>query len=369
MRFRAWPLLLLAIIVLAAWAAIVAAPAPAHAQDEEPLRVVIKPLVPFVMAEGDSYRGFSIDLWEEVAARLNLDYEYVYVDTITEQLDAVRNGQGDLAITGISITEEREATLDFSMPYFRSGLQILTPATGSGGWVSPMSILRQAFSSPIFYQTLAGLAVLILIVGHIFWLLERRRNPDFPASYLKGVWEGIWYTVVTLVTVGYGDRTAKTIVGRLVAMSWMFLSLLLVAGFTANITSQLTLSQFQGLIQGPGDLPGKRIATVSGSTAARYLDERKLGYTGVDVVEDAYMLLADGQVDAVVYDGPVLRYYELNEGQGKVQVVGEMFERQYYGIALPEDTSQRELLNRTMLSIVEDGTYDRLLTRWFGEGL
>ena len=363
-------LMLVSISALSVGAAVFILPASARAQDERPLRVVIKPLVPFVMADGEDYRGFSIDLWEEVAARLDLEYEYVYVDTITEQLDAIRNGQGDLAITGISITGEREATLDFSMPYFRSGLQIMTPATGSGGgWVSPMSILRQAFASPIFYQTLASLAVLILIVGHVFWLLERRRNPDFPASYLRGVWEGIWYTVVTLVTVGYGDRTAKTVVGRLVAMSWMFLSLLLVAGFTANITSQLTLSQFQGLIQGPADLPGKRIATVSGSTAAKYLDERKLSYTSVDVIEDAYALLAADQLDAVVYDGPVLRYYALTEGQGEVQIVGEMFERQYYGIALPEDSPDGEILDRTLLKIAEDGTYDRLLTRWFGEGL
>jgi ABC-type amino acid transport substrate-binding protein len=203
----------------------------------------------------------------------------------------------------------------------------------------------------------------------VFWLLERGRNPDFPKSYPRGVWEGIWYTVVTLVTVGYGDRTAKTVPGRLVAMSWMTVSLLLVAGFTANITSQLTLSRFQGIIQGPEDLPGKRIATVTGSTAAGYLEERRLPYRGVEAVEDAYKLLEAGQVDAVVYDGPVLQYYALNEGQGKVQTVGTMFDRQYYGIALPVGSADREAINLTLLEIVEDGTYDRLMYRWFGDAV
>ena len=271
------------------------------------------------------------------------------MDTITDQLAAVEDGRADLGITGISITKEREEKLDFSIPYFRSGLQIMTAARGSSGeWVSPLSILKQSFSSPIFYRTLLSLGVLILIVGHIFWLLERRRNPEFPQPYLRGVWEGIWYSVVTLVTVGYGDRTAKTVLGRLFAMGWMFLSLLLVAGFTANITSQLTLSQFQGVIQGPADLPGKRIATVAGSTGAAYLDERRIAYQGVEVVEDAYTLLKAGEIDAVVYDGPVLQYYAATEGQGKVQVVGNMFERQFYGIALPNGSPERETINRVL---------------------
>jgi polar amino acid transport system substrate-binding protein len=340
---------------------------PARAQTGTPQRVVIKPLVPFVFAEGDTYRGFSIDLWQEMAARMGRDYEYLYVDTITEQLDAVQQGRADLGITGITITKEREQTLDFSLPYFRSGLQILVPATGGANeWVTPIDVLRQSFSSPVFYRTLVRLAGLILIVGHVFWLLERKRNKDFPVSYVRGVWEGIWYSVVTLVTVGYGDRTARTVVGRLVAMGWMFISLLLVASFTANITSQLTVNHFQGLIQGPEDLPGKRIATVTGSTAASYLADRQIAYQGVKTVDDAYRLLDTGKVDAVVYDGPVLQYHALTEGNGRVNVVGEMFERQYYGIALPTGSPDREAINRTLLEIMEDGTYDRLLDRWFG---
>ena len=96
-------------------------------------------------------------------------------------------------------------------------------------------MLRSLLGSPEFLRIITFLAVLIVVVAHVFWLLERRRNPDFPKPYLQGVWAGIWYTVVTLVTVGYGDHTAKSVPGRLVAMGWMFLSLFLVASFTANI--------------------------------------------------------------------------------------------------------------------------------------
>ncbi len=202
-------------------------------------------------------------------------------------------------------------------------------------------------------------------MGHVFWLLERRRNPDFPRPYLQGVRAGTWYTVVTLVTIGYGDQTARSTPGRLVTIGWMFLSLFLVASFTANITTQLTLSQIQGTIHGENDLPGKRIATVAGSTASQYLDGRRLPYSGVQAIDDAYAMLERGEVDAVVYDSPVLLYHANSAGQGKVQIVGEVFQPQDYGIAFPSGSQYRELVNRALLDIAENGTYDQIYARWF----
>jgi ABC-type amino acid transport substrate-binding protein len=359
---------LAALILLFALVMFAAGSIPGEAQTELPWRVVIKPLTPFVMQNGDNqYEGFSIDLWEEIARRLDHEFEYVWEDTVTDQLAAVKFGRGDVGITGISITQQREEMVDFSMPYFEAGLQILVSGNNAGsGWVTPAALMGQILSSSMFYRTLAFLALFIVIMGHAFWLLERRRNPDFQKPYLKGVWEGIWYTVVTFMTVGYGDRAAQTVPGRLLAMTWMFLSLMLIAGFTANITSQLTVSKFEGRIQGENDLPGKRIATVTGSTAARYLEEEGLVYTGVEGIEDAYALLEDGKVEAVVYDSPVLQYHTLNQGKGRTQVVGEVFQPQQYGIAYPTGSPNREIINQVLLAIIEDGTYSHIYQRWFG---
>ncbi|MEZ4519079.1 MAG: transporter substrate-binding domain-containing protein [Chloroflexota bacterium] len=83
-----------------------------------------KPLEPFVYLNGDEPTGFSIDLWEEIASRLDLSYEWVAYDTVGEILNAVQDGSADVAIAGISMTKDREAVLDFthptSMPDYRS---------------------------------------------------------------------------------------------------------------------------------------------------------------------------------------------------------------------------------------------------------
>ncbi len=332
---------------------------------DAPLKVVIKPLDPFVMVDGDTYRGFSIDLWREVAARMQRQYEYEFVETVSDQLARVEERAADLAITGISITKEREENVDFSVPYFRAGLLMMTAKTGTVGWAAPGQMLISLIQSPGFLRIIGVLGILIAIMGHVFWFLERRRNPDFPKPYVRGVWEGIWYSVVTLVTVGYGDRTAKSVAGRFAAMGWMFLSLFLVANFTANITSRLTLNELQGVIRSENDLPGKQIATVTGSTAAQYLTDRRLSFVGVETITDAYSLLERGSVDVIVYDSPVLLYYANGEGQGSVQVVGTIFQPQNYGVAFPTGSEEREIVNRELLGIFEDGTYEQIYARWF----
>jgi len=333
----------------------------------ESLRVVIKPLTPFVAKTSDGeYIGFSIDLWKEIAQRAQLPYTFQWVNTVTEQLDAVRNGEADVAITGISITRQREETLDFSLPYFKSGLQVMTAVEQASGWSSPLTTLLALLFSRSVYNMVGELVIAIVIVGHLFWLLERRGNPDFPRAWLPGVWEGIWYAVVTLVTVGYGDRTARSVAGRLVAIVWMFTSLLIVANFTANLTSQLTVDHFQGTIDGLSDLPGKQVATVEGSTAAGFLEDQGIAFTPTRSIDEAYTLLQDATVEAIVYDLPVLLYHAAGEGQGQVELVGAIFQPQDYGIAFAPDSHLREPVNRALLNLIEDGTYEEIYSRWFG---
>ncbi|WP_158542658.1 basic amino acid ABC transporter substrate-binding protein [Phytoactinopolyspora halophila] len=74
---------------------------------------------PFEMVEDDEIVGFDVDLMEEIADRLGVEVEWVDTpfDTIFTQLAA---GDFDAIISGITITEDRQQTVDFSDPYFES---------------------------------------------------------------------------------------------------------------------------------------------------------------------------------------------------------------------------------------------------------
>lgn len=331
-------------------------------QKQESVTVVTKEIEPFVFVDGEKVIGFSVDLWRALALETGLEYDYEIVTTVQEQLNAVETNQADVAIAAISITAEREQSVDFSHRYFESGLGILTRP---GSATPLLDSFRLAFS-PTLLRLFAFLILSILIAGHIIWLIERRRNPEFPQTYLKGVWEGIWWATISVTTVGYGDKVPTGRLGRIFGMFWVLAGLFIIANFTAGVTSQLTVQKLEGSINGPEDLRGKQVVTVAGSTSDTWLEDERIGHRAVDTIEEAYELLDSGSVQAVVYDHPVLLYYALqNEDKGYI-VPGEAFNTEDYGLAFPSDSPLREDINRALLVLLENGTYEQIYSKWYG---
>ena len=331
-------------------------------ENQEPLKVATKEIKPFVFVVDGKVSGFSIDLWEALALETGLEFEYVIVTTVQEQLDAVQNNDADIAIAAISITEEREKRIDFSHEYFLSGLGILTNINVPHNFRDAL----HAAVSPAILRILTGLVITIIIAAHIIWIIERQRNPEFPQSYFKGVWEGLWWSAVTVTTVGYGDKIPIDRLGRIFGIFWMLVGLFLIANFTASVTSELTFQRLQGVIDGPEDLYGKQVTTVTGSTANEWLTKRGIRHSTVETIEDAYALLDSKDVQAVVYDYPVLLYQAVQNPEKDYSVPGGPFNTEDYGIAFPEGSPLRESVNRALLRLHENGVYDQIFNKWYG---
>ena len=85
----------------------------------------------------------------------------------------------------------------------------------------------------------------------------------------------------------------------------------------------------------------------------------------MDQIEAAYDLLLSDDVDAIVFDAPVLLYYAAHQGNHKVSVPGKMFHLEKYGIALPSADPLREDINLVLLQLYQDGTLEELQAKWF----
>ena len=334
-------------------------------QSDEQLRVVTKSAEPFVIVgEDGSLSGFSIDLWESIAARLGLEFEWIIVDGVTEQIQALESGVADVAISAITITSEREKQVDFSYPYFDAGLRILVRA--HAGDPTLIDVLRNIFS-PSMFQILGGSLLVLLVMAHMIWLVERGYNPEMPKPYLSGVWEAFWWSITVFTTQEYGEgEEPSSFFRRLLSIFWVVLGLILLAQFTASITSSLTVRQLDAEIHGPEDLPGKRIVTVSDSTASSFLEEHNLEFTTVTRITDAYPLLKRGEVDAIVFDSPVLIHWADSQGEDFVEIAGPLLTEETYGIALPLGSPWRKQINAVILNMQQDGTYDEKYEKWFG---
>lgn len=338
--------------------------APLSAQNTSlPLRVATKTFAPFAFEENGEYVGFSIDLWKEIAKDLDLEYQLYGEKTIVDLLKSVSDDDTDVAIAGITITSEREKQIDFSYPFFESGLQVLVPIKKT----SPLISFFRFLFSPILLSAITFLLIVIIISAHLIWLVERQKNPQmFPKEYLKGIGEACWWAVVTVVTVGYGDKTPLSLTGRVIATIWMFTGILLISYFTASVTSALTIQNLSTEIKEFKDLGGKQVATLKGTTAAKYLENRPIKVLEFNTFQDAIEAVKKEKADAIVYDFPVLLYYTKSEGFGKFQVVGKVFEQQSYGIALKTQSPYRESINQSILRLKENGTYQKLYEKWFG---
>ena len=333
---------------------------------QQKIRVVTKPVQPFSFTENGKLMGFSIDLWEAVAKEAGFQFEIQNVETVPQMLDALKNKQADVAIAAISITAERHAFMDFSQPYYDSGLQIMVAANAASSGNFSGNLSRQFLNWNTF--KVVGLVLLVMfLISHLVWWFERRYNAEmYPEAYAPGVWESFWWTISMLCTGGCEAKGPSGVPARLVAILWMLVSIVLIAYFTAAVTTEMTVKSLTGDISGPGDLPGVKVGTVAGSTAESWLRNNKAKVSSYPDVPNAVAALNSGELKAVVYDAPILRYYLAKKIGTRLRLVGPTFEKQFYGIGLQQESPLRLPINRALLALNERGFMDELQKKWFG---
>lgn len=317
---------------------------------------------PIVIKQLDTYTGFEGDLWAKIAQKLKVDYEFREYEKFTDVLPAVEKGEVDIAFAGITRTEEREKKVDFSHGTLDSGLHILVPKKEA---LSIIFIIKSVFTKEIknIFLLLIGFVV---ISANVLWLAEGG-STAISGSYFPGIFEALWWAVVTVSTVGYGDITPVTWLGRAVGFLVILSGLAIFGLYVARVSSALTIKELKSDINNLSNLRGKRVATVSATTSVSVLRKAGVRLELVDNIEEAYKKLEKKEIDAVVFDAPVLLYYSNNEGAEKTQIAGDLLEPQSYAFALPLKSELRKSINQIILKFQESGDYDLLHKKWFGK--
>ena len=211
--------------------------------------------VPFEFEEDGEMVGFDIDILKELSERIGFEYDLQTME-FRGLIPALTSDSIDMALAGITITDERLETVDFSIPYYDAGLLIMV----------------------------------------------RADNTD---------------------------------------------------------------------INGIEDLAGKKVATRTGTSSLDYLmsldfiDEDDI--VAFDNMDASYFELLTEGVEATLWDSPAQQYYVQTEGEGQVKIVGQLLEGQQYGIGLPKGSEMKEKVDAALQDMMDDGTYDELYVKWFGE--
>ena len=349
---------------------------PAYAQDDpETLRVAIKPSEPWVMYDTSlppAQRkpvGFSIDLWNGIAKELGMKTQWVYETNVRDLLKSVQQGKADVGISAITIRSDREQVVDFSTAMFELGLQIMVKPNASMN--APFKVLIQQVGRFITLQNiLIFLCVLFGIINLRWWVdrLDGSGTKLFPHSYWHGLSEAFWWSITMLIT---WEAPKSKGLARVVDLAWHFTGLIAMSILTGIIAAALTIQAVSGSITDEKDLPSKRVAAVATDAPRDYLEKIRARVVPVNTLNEGIDKLLDGEVDALVHDGPRLLYLaeKINKKDKKVAVLPAVFNNQNYGIVLPNGSDSLESVNLALLKLrepegLEDSFHSKLKKKW-----
>ncbi len=326
-------------------------------------RVGVFEAPPYAMKSANGeWRGLIVDLWIELASELNLQYRFGEA-TPDQILDDIAHGRLDLAAAPFAATINRERLIDFSHTFYVSHAGI---AVRRGGDEERWLTVARALATPTALRLYLGVVILVFFAGTFLWLLERRRNPQFSGGW-SGVGSGFWWSGVTTVAVGYGDKVPITFWGRITALLWMSISLILVTALTAFVTATLAVSSF-GTVRGLSSLRNSTIGTVEGSASADYLRRARIRRRVYPTVPQALHALEAREVNAVVYGASILGYYAEREKGADLEVLPDEFDQQPLAFPLPDGSALREPLNGALRNFMGQPAWQDMQDRYLGAG-
>ena len=216
------------------------------------LRVATAPASPPFSFQGQDGRiqGFDIDLINAIGEKAGLEVQFKFV-RFERIIPLVESSKVDAAISAITITAKRLQTIDFSQPYFKSGLAIAV----------------------------------------------RKDN--------------------TQIT------EAKSLAGKII---------------------------------------GVRIGT-TGADRAEQIPNAQLSF--FDFGSFQLQELQNGTVDAVIRDAPILQYLLTQGGFDDLKILPELLTEDYYGIALPKNSSKLSTVNEALNMLINQGSYAQIYQKWF----
>ncbi len=336
---------------------------PAVPSVKKKLAVGTKEAPPFSMKDRDGrWTGISIDLWRQIATELNLNYEFRELDQY-DLLEGLTNGSLDVVVTELTITPERLDKFDFTYPFYTTGLGIAVVSKEKNALVS---IIKQLFSITVL-KILILIFLVLLIVGIVVWLFERKHNFDhFGGGTIQGIGSGFWFSAVTMTTVGYGDKHPKTMGGRIVSLICMITGIILFSFFTATITSMLTVKQLDTSVRGLEDLKKALVGTMPYTTSETFLRNSLISFKTYKSIDEGLEALINGKIKAFIYDAPELRYRIEQQFQGKLEVIPNTYSQENYGIALVNNSPLLKSINRVLLQTIRHQEWQKTLYRYLG---
>lgn len=297
-----------------------------------PIKVGVEDSYPYSYQLNNEWTGVSVDLFEEIAENNDWEIEYVNVP-LADRMTAISTGTVDVYLPAVTVTAEREEKYDFSYTYFKDYLAVTTHEQNSFG----------TYIWNFLTKSLGALGIMVpvlCLVAFIYYWFEKRTVFTTWKEEAREYFDSTYWAMTTAATVGYGDESAKTVLGRITSMIWMVFGIM----FFSWIITQINSNEIQTSID-TRSLP-QNLVVVSGTTAADFLATTDLTYFTVETEKELIEAYKNGAeifhdqslITALLPEAHTLRIDEAP---------------QYYGFLFPEESPYIENTNRELLRTLQ----------------
>lgn len=305
--------------------------------------------------------GLDVDLWKIIANDLKVDYEFKEM-TFEESITALGKGTIDFSICAMYITSERERLYEMTTPFGSTHLAVATLNDGSDHpWLAALKI----FFSWSTLKILLSLVIVLFVLGFLFWMIERKSNPEhFGQGIVKGIGSGIYWVGSTLASGVCFGISLKSLTGRVLGLVWMMVCALALSALIASLSSSLTLTHEEGKKISADKLRNMHLGTVTSDITTSFATMLGGRTTSFKDEETALRALFEKKVEGFLYDEVTLHYYAEGRYRGKIKVHVTGLKPLSIGFGMPRNSALRKPVSIAMLNVMEGPSWESILNRY-----
>ncbi|KPI97834.1 Glutamate [NMDA] receptor subunit 3A [Papilio xuthus] len=285
------------------------------------------------------------------------------------------SGAAHMSFAALSVSAARAEVVDFSQPYFFSGISILAAPNQRPD--IPLLAFLLPFSPELWIAIFTSLNVTAIAVAIYEWLSPfglnpwgRQRSKNFSIS------SALWVMWGLLCGHLVAFKAPKSWPNKFLINVWGGFSVIFVASYTANIAALIAGLFFHNAVddyQGRSNWLSLRIGTAKSSAAEYYVQRNNphlaeiMRRYALQDIEEGIQRLRNGTLDLLIADTPVLDYYRATDHGCKLQKVGEhALAKDTYAIGMAKGFPLKDSISAVIAKYSSNGYMDILTEKWYG---